>query len=235
MFKKTIFAAAVLGATFAASSVAASELKPYIFGNIGMASPDFGEVEDAYAGMASQVRDFGGSASYSVDEREFAFTLGAGLQVHRNFALELGYYDLGDYDADFTGRFDDGLFVDEFSIRDRAKFRGFGLQGVALIPVTENFSGTLSAGLSRIKTTVEGTDTFRVLDSNSGDVLFSDSESFSESSTDTVRTFGVGARYAIMPELELRADYMYFSKVGDRNTTGETNIDMLTVGLAYRF
>jgi len=47
-------------------------------------------------------------------------------------------------------------------------------------------------------------------------------------------TYGIGAQYDFMPQAGVRLEWQRSDNVGG-NTTGETDIDVLNVGLLWRF
>jgi OOP family OmpA-OmpF porin len=57
----------------------------------------------------------------------------------------------------------------------------------------------------------------------------------SVSSTDMKTTFGIGASYSFTPQFAVRADYDLYQKLGDSATTGESDVDMLSIGVVYKF
>lgn len=54
-------------------------------------------------------------------------------------------------------------------------------------------------------------------------------------STDVKGTFGVGAAFNFNPQLGVRLDIDRYNKLGDSNTTGEGNVDMISLGVFYKF
>lgn len=57
----------------------------------------------------------------------------------------------------------------------------------------------------------------------------------SESSTDVKTTYGVGAGFNFTPHLGIRLDYDQYKKLGDTNKTGESDVDMISLGVVYKF
>lgn len=54
-------------------------------------------------------------------------------------------------------------------------------------------------------------------------------------STDVKGTIGVGAAFNFTPQLGVRLDVDRYNKLGDSNTTGEGNVDMISLGVFYKF
>jgi len=157
--------------------------------------------------------DLGGIGfSGSCDDTDTGWKLFAGYQFNPNFAVEAGYVDLGKFTAAGTIS---GVPV---STSDEANL--WQLVAVGTLPMGNNFSVFGKAGVHRwdldAKASVPGV-----------------SVSISENGTDF--TFGLGARYDFTKSLGVRAEWERFQSVGDENTTGESDVDLLSVGLQFRF
>lgn len=96
------------------------------------------------------------------------------------------------------------------------KASGIAVVAVGMLPVTNQV--TLLGRLGFIDATVKATG-----------------PGASEKSTKVKTTFGIGASYSFTPQFAVRADYDRYSKLGDSNTTGESDIDMISVGVVYKF
>ena len=93
MLKKTLLAAAVLGFAVNAQAFDLYEADGYVFGNIGYAKTKKpGYVKDEM----SEAKEEGMSAKYDGDN--FAFKLGAGINLNEFLALELQYTNFGKRD-----------------------------------------------------------------------------------------------------------------------------------------
>jgi OOP family OmpA-OmpF porin len=53
--------------------------------------------------------------------------------------------------------------------------------------------------------------------------------------TNTDLTFGFGAQYNFNRQLGLRAEWQRYADMGDNSTIGESDVDVLSVGIVYRF
>jgi opacity protein-like surface antigen len=62
-------------------------------------------------------------------------------------------------------------------------------------------------------------------------VIGSDSES--ANSVDPL--IGIGAAWHVGSRATVRAEYTRFANVGDKDKTGETNIDLFNLGVTYSF
>jgi OOP family OmpA-OmpF porin len=99
-----------------------------------------------------------------------------------------------------------------------AEFKASGLSVVAvgMLPVSNQVTllGRLGVINAKVKVSAPG---------------------FSDDTTDMKTTFGIGASYSFTPQIAVRADYDVYQKLGDNATTGESDINMLSVGVVYKF
>ena len=159
----------------------------------------------------------GGLATSSISDRDRStgFKLYGGYQFHRNFALEGGYFDLGKfgYTANTipTGTLDGNI-----------KLKGFNLDAVGILPITDRFSALGRVGLNYAKASdsFAGTGAVSVANPN-------------PSKSGTNYKLGVGLQYAFTEALGLRAEverYRVNDAVGNKG-----HVDLFSVGLVYRF
>ena len=142
----------------------------------------------------------------SCDEKDSAWKFFGGYQVNRNFALELGYTNLGEVSArDNTGTL-------------RLESTAWEVVGIGSIPI-DRFSLYGKLGVYRADTELR----FR------GSGL---SESDDESTTDL--TFGFGVRYDFTRNLAVRAEWQKYSDV-EAAGLGEGDVDVMSVGVLWRF
>jgi OOP family OmpA-OmpF porin len=57
----------------------------------------------------------------------------------------------------------------------------------------------------------------------------------SDKATKVKTTFGIGATYSFTPKFAVRADYDVYKNLGDNATTGESDVDMISVGVVFKF
>ena len=96
------------------------------------------------------------------------------------------------------------------------KSSGIAVVAVGMLPVTNQV--TLLGRLGFIDATVKAT-----------------APGASEKSTKVRTTFGIGASYSFTPQFAVRGDFDRYSKLGDDATTGESDVDMLSIGVVYKF
>ena len=97
------------------------------------------------------------------------------------------------------------------------KANGLFVTAAGMVPISQQFS--LLGRLGLINATVKEDDNF------GGSVK----------STDMKTTFGIGVAYSFTPQFAVRADYDIYQKLGDSSTTGESDVDMLSVGVVFKF
>ena len=156
-----------------------------------------------------------GTSSISDRDRSTGFKLYGGYQLHRNFALEGGYFDLGKfgYTANTipTGTLDGNI-----------KLKGFNLDAVGILPITDQFSALGRVGLNYAKASDSFTGTGAVNVTNPN-----------PSKSGTNYKLGVGLQYAFTEALGMRAEverYRVNDAVGNKG-----HVDLFSVGLVYRF
>lgn len=149
------------------------------------------------------------------DDQHVAFKLFGGYQFNKNFALEGGYFDLGQFGFSTTT-------VPNGTLDGSIKLKGINLDAVGILPITDKFSafGRLGVTHTHADDTFVGTGAVNVLDPN-------------PSSRSTNLKVGLGLQYAFTEALSLRAEierYRIDDAVGNKG-----DVDVASLGLVYRF
>ncbi len=133
-------------------------------------------------GLSGQ--DLTGLTNASVDDSDTTYTLRGGWRFHPNFAVELGYYDLGQYAFSGTSG--------PVSVSGSAKAKSYGISLVAIAPVDQfDFYARIGWEESEIKVNANTANlTGNVNDRDSG------------------ATYGVGARWNMTRNWGLFAEWM---------------------------
>lgn len=181
-------------AAFIALPAAAQDTGVYVGGHIGQAS-----VKEFCDGV--------GGTGVSCEDSDTAWKALVGYQFNRNFAVELGYIDLGEVDARGPG----GTVS--------AEATAFELVAVGSLPVADRFSVYGKLGLFRGETDARVNTVLRNL-------------SLSETNTDL--TFGFGARFDVSRNFAVRAEWQRYSDVGGGDI-GESDVDVISIGALFRF
>ncbi|OIN91049.1 MAG: flagellar motor protein MotB [Comamonadaceae bacterium CG1_02_60_18] len=147
--------------------------------------------------------------------RDLGYKVFGGYQFNKNFALEGGYFNLGQFGFSTTTRPAGTLAGD-------IRLKGLNLDAVGTLPITEKFSvfGRLGVTNTQANDSFAGTGAVSVLNPN-------------PSSRDTNLKVGLGLQYALTDALSLRAEierYRIDDAVGNKG-----DVDLVSVGLIYRF
>ena len=147
-------------------------------------------------------------AGVSCDDKDTATKFFGGYQFNRNFALELGYTDLGKASASFPG-------LGSASVESS----GFEVLALGIAPLSASWSIYGKAGIYLWDVDLK----------DSTGTIGSASESGSS------LTYGLGVGWDITKNFGLRFEYQVYNDVGDEDTTGESNVNVLGANLLYRF
>jgi len=155
------------------------------------------------------------SATISDDDRDTGYKIFGGYQFNKNFALEGGYFDLGQFGFAATT-------VPAGTLNGSIRLKGLNLDAVGILPMTERFSafGRIGVNYAEASDSFSGTGAVRVSNPN-------------PSQRETNLKVGLGVQYAFTPALALRAEverYRIDDAVGNKG-----DIDQISIGLVYRF
>lgn len=158
------------------------------------------------------------SATTTADETDTAWKLNLGHRYNRHFAVEAGYTDFG--------RFSLGTATTGPAASAAGEIRGhaLSLDAVGIAPVNDRFSvfdkvGVQHWNLSANSVALSGGVPTTVVSSACG----SDWK------------IGLGAQYDFSRKVAVRFEWERFVNVGDSANTGCGNIDVLAIGLQYKF
>ena len=149
------------------------------------------------------------------DDKDNGWKVFGGYQLNKYFALEGGYFDLGEYSFQANT-----LPVGTYSGNIRIK--GINLDAVGILPITQKISafGRLGLNTAKAQTHFAGTGAVNVLDPD-------------HSKRDTNYKMGLGLAYAFTPSLALRAEAERYRIDDTMNNRGD--VDLVSLGLVYRF
>ncbi|MFW2457184.1 outer membrane beta-barrel protein [Methyloversatilis discipulorum] len=146
--------------------------------------------------------------SSRVDENDTSYGLNLGYAFNPYLALELGYVDLGR--VSYRGTSNLGALALDI------ESHGWSASAVGSLPLNEQFSVFGRVGGVNAKVDVSGPG--GALSDRSWGALY-----------------GVGLDYAFTPSVGIRAEFTRYDSVGDKNKTGEADVDNWSVGVLYRF
>ena len=207
MIRQSIAAAAL--ALLSASAFAGDV---YILGSVGQASTNINK-----SNLDNSLIDAGVTGlSSSTKETDTGYKLQLGYQFNQYFAVEGGYVNLGEakYSANFTGG----------NAKATAKVDGWNIDAVGILPVNDKFSlfGKLGTFAAHTKVDVSANGP-------------GGSATGSATANNWSTHYGIGASYALTKSVGLRVEYEKFDKVGKDNSTGKADVDLWSVGVAYKF
>jgi OOP family OmpA-OmpF porin len=100
----------------------------YLGGNVGQSRSHFDEAAIARSLQGPALA----TTSIQSDDTDWGYKLFVGYQFHRNFALEGGYFDLGDFSFNTTT-------VPPGTLNGNLSVKGWNLDLVGILPFTERF------------------------------------------------------------------------------------------------
>lgn len=155
------------------------------------------------------------SSTITDDDRDTGYKVFGGYQLNRNFALEGGYFDLGNFGYTATT-------IPAGTLTGNSRIRGLNLDLVGILPITDKFSAFGRAGVTYAHTRdrFAGTGAVSVTNPN-------------PSKRAANYKLGVGLQYALTDALAMRGEverYRINDALGNKG-----DIDLISVGLVYRF
>ncbi len=157
----------------------------------------------------------GGLTSLTDDDRDNGYKLFAGYQLNDNFAVEAGYFDLGQFGSR-------AVKGQEGSLKTRAKTRGFNIDLVGSLPMTEKLSAFARAGAHyyEAKDRFQGGDGYVVSDQHRRERDFD-------------IKWGGGLQYDFTQKFAMRLEAERYAINDVMGNNGK--ISMYSLGAIYRF
>jgi OOP family OmpA-OmpF porin len=212
---KTIGVLGLVGCAAMNSAYAASDDSFwYVGGNIGKSRT---KIDDDK--ITSALQAAGLPSTISDSDRDTAFKLLGGYKFNKNFAVEGGYFDLGQFS--YTATTIPPALAGTLS--GNARINGLNIDAVGFLPITEKFSAFARVGL----TYAQVKDSF----SSTGAVATPANPSPSKDSANY--KFGLGVQYDFTESLAMRVEAERYRIDDAIGNTGD--VDMYSLGLVYRF
>ncbi|MGH8370348.1 MAG: outer membrane beta-barrel protein [Gammaproteobacteria bacterium] len=187
------------------------------YGDVALGVGAYGNSKNDAADLQSQLSQEGILSNVTVEDGTIGATLGLGYRFDRYVALEVDYVDLGTATAT----------VDVYSpsvatFKQDNQATGETLDLIGFIPLTQRISlfGKVGAFSYTLKETL-----------HSSIPLLVGNLSYSATTTE----FGSGVEIDFTPRLGLRSGISVYSEVGDKDTTGRTNIGFAYAQLVVSF
>jgi len=209
---KTVGTLGLMGcAVMSSPSAVADDSGWYVGGNIGQSRA---KIDDAR--ITSQLL-VAPTTTVSIidDNRDTGYKLFGGYRYNKNFAVEGGYFELGQFGFTATTTLPPG------TLTGNIKLKGLNLDAVGTLPLTEKFSAFGRLGLNY----AQARDSFTGIGVTVNNP--------NPSKNDTNYKFGAGLQYDFTPSLGMRIEaerYRINDAVGNRG-----DVDMYSLGLIYRF
>jgi len=193
-----------------ASSLATAQDSGFYAG--ASAGRSFGNVSSSDLARGLQSSGFAVGATTTRD-RDNAFKILGGYDFNRYFAAEVNYYDLGTY-----------TFVSNLSptrnVGGESELTGLGIDLVATVPLSDNLSGLLRAGLTRARIKESFANAV-------GTGFAYDKDASHETKV------GIGLEYEINNNLSIRAEWEKYRLPASQFVDSSANA--ATLGVVYRF
>lgn len=163
------------------------------------------------------------SGSSETSEDGFTWGLTLGYQFFRFLAVEAAWVDLGSAEYKASVEVDDGTFIIPLDTKITSDSSGATLSALGILPFASNWQVYGRAGVYFANNDLD-------VSASSGDIGVSGEDS------DNTQEFywGLGAGYT-QAQWTLRLEWQQYMDVGDESTTGETDIDRITLGAIYKF
>lgn len=215
---KLAVAAMTLGLLPGADALAQEGLYSGIFGGVSLM--DMG----SESGLR---RSFFGNTPVdgsSLDDSDGAYGVYVGYRWNSYVATELGYVNLGEglFEAELS---DPALVAEPTVFSARLRTTGITAAMLGIFPVAGMFDLHGRAGIYYADTRYRERQDF------------TDSDTFlsAESKANSFDAFaGIGAAWNFDDNYSLRVEYQKFLNVGDKDDTGEVDVDLLTIGVLFR-
>ncbi len=197
-------------AVIASSSAVAGDLTWYIGGNIGQAKAKIDDERIANDLLGAGLT----TTSMAKDEREFGYKIFGGVGFLKYFALEGGYFDLGEFGFTATTS-PPGTLSGDMTLK------GLFLDDLLILPITERLSAFGRFGLNYAETKSSYTATGSASAPRNGKVRELDYK------------FGLGLQYDFTKVLGMRLEAER-NRIDDA-VGNKADIDLFSLGLVLRF
>jgi OOP family OmpA-OmpF porin len=158
--------------------------------------------------------------SCSTDDKSTGFKLFAGYEFNRIFSVEGGYVNFGQFKQKANGSFN-GTQV---TVTGTADGDGLFADTILSAPVGSSVSvfGRLGMTVWNVKEKAQASGGGR-------------SASASDNASGISSDFGVGVKVVVTQKISLRGELQRFFRVGDKDKTGQSDVDMISASVLYRF
>ena len=169
-----------------------------------------------YSGITGSTAALGGTSHSSDNDTAYRFT--GGFQFNQYWGAEASYVDFGQAEVDVTTTLPAGTYS------AKRQVHGFVFAGTGTYPFNDSWSifARLGGIMGHVKVAATGTGAFGATTG-------------SETSSDWKVTYGVGVNWKLTGNWIVRAGWDQYSSLGNQNKTGESDVNVASVGVVYRF
>ena len=155
-----------------------------------------------------------------------------GFQFKRFLAVEALYASLGEYTRKAQGRGSFGKLQRKgtYETTDNLKLDGYGLTALASLPIGDRFSVFGKFGSFHWSGKLNHATTFRTGGTPQLDPITS-----ADKDSGYSPLLGFGGRYDLKHRVSLRAEWMQIKGVGGELSTGNSNVDIFSIGALISF
>ena len=205
----------LLSLTLLTITTVASAQQSSLYGGVSVGQSNFKADASAIETGLSSTGSISG-ISGAIDSKNTGFKLRLGYQLSDYVAVEGGYIDFGK--AKYSGSY---TLPGAGSVSGRTEAGGVNVDVLGKLPINREFAVFGKAGilLARTETNASSAD---------------GSASVSSHATTLRPGLGGGVDYALSSNVGLRTEWERYFKVGN-NDTGKGDVDLLSVGLNYRY
>lgn len=151
-----------------------------------------------------------------------AYRLTGGYQFDAYWGIEVSYVDLGESDFSISHLLMGG--AGELPVTGGTRAWGWSLAGAGTFPLGDHWA--LFARLGAIDARVK---LFSNVNTDLGTFVNS------RTSTDWKAAFGGGINWSFTDDLSVRLGWDQYHDLGDSNATGETTVNLISLGIVYAF
>jgi OmpA-OmpF porin, OOP family len=192
-----------------ASSLASAQW--YVGGSVGVSNTSLNESSLRLTGVATQ--------ALSKNESDTGTKAWVGYQLNKNFAIEGGYVNLGQFSASNTYTGPNG------TLTAKIKTDGWNLAVLGMLPLGSNMS--MFAKLGAYMSTTSGT--------SSGTGTLPPGAIASVSNSETNVMYGFGLDYNLSKSWVVRGELESFQDLRPSSTANKGNVSLYSLGVNYKF
>ena len=189
---------------------------------------DVSELDGAVVGAFNQRQFVVTSSTSTLDKSSVTYSGIIGYQIIREFAVEASYTDLGKLRYHSNNTVLTGFLPLNARADLDATAKGPTLAVLGALPLGSQFEIFARAGIL-----------FSKVDLHASTFVSGEGQMASGSATQSANSvdplLGAGLAWNVTKQFKIRAEYTRYSNVGDKDKTGQTNIDTFGGGVTFSF